>query len=102
MSRHDEFEALAEKLLLIGHGKNTGYTPPENAHMVVDTALAMAEDFLAKLKARREEKDAFDGLTQEEFDMVHSGNKIAAIKSIRGRTGMNLAEAKVYADQAAL
>jgi hypothetical protein len=49
----DRFEALAEKVLLVIAGKGTGYTPPENAHMLVDTALAITKDFLEKLEEKR-------------------------------------------------
>ena len=51
----DRFEVLAEKVLLVLAGKGASYTPPENAHMIVDTALEITEDFLEKLAIRRSE-----------------------------------------------
>jgi ribosomal protein L7/L12 len=98
MSRHDEFEALAEKLLLVTLRKGEGYTPPENAHMIVDTALAVAEDFLTKLRLRREEKDKLEPLTSAERQLIRESNKIGAIKSVRERTGTSLKEAKAFVD----
>ena len=94
-----EFEALAERILHSVIRKNNGYTPPGNAHMLVDTALAITEDFAEKLRLRREEIQQFDGLTAEEVEALRDGNKIRAIKLVRERTGMNLKDAKQHVDK---
>lgn len=99
MSRHKRFEELAEKILMATIRKGQGYTPPANAHMVVDTALAITEDFLHKLHDRREEMDHFDGLSAEESEMVRGGRKINAIKSVKDRTGMSFQESKKLVDK---
>jgi ribosomal protein L7/L12 len=99
--KNEEFEALAERVLLVIASKGNGYTPPENAHMLVDTALAVAEDFVDKLQARREELDTFGGLMLEEIQMLNnsSAGRIKAITAVQERTGIPLADARDQVDR---
>jgi hypothetical protein len=95
-----EYEALAERILHSMIRKNSGYTPPKNAHMLVDSALAVTDDFVAKLEARREQIVEEGALTREEIGHIRNGNAIHAIKLVRERLGVNLKEAKSYVDKA--
>ena len=98
--RPADFDALAERILHSILRANTGYTPPDNAHMLTDTAIRMADEFLHGLKVRHEDRLGDGFLTPEERELARGGNKIRTIKLVRERTGMMLKDAKDYVDKA--
>jgi len=99
MSRHEQFETLAEKVLLtlMGSEEAERLLAP---HTLVNIALTVTEDFLDKLRTRREKMDKFDGLLPEEIQMLRDEQLIKAIKSVCERTHMDVKSAKKFVDQA--
>lgn len=95
-----EFDALAERLLHSVIRKSNGYTPPESAHMLVDTALAIAEDFVKALAERRVASIESSELTLGERNVLVTGDKISVIRMVRERLGLNLKDAKSFVDKA--
>jgi len=101
MSRHEQFETLAEKVLLtmLSQSPLEFMGEQEAPKALATVALAVTEAFLNGLRVRRDEMDNFDGLLPTEIQMLRDRQKIMAIKSVRERTGMGLKEAKTLVDQ---
>ncbi len=95
-----DFDALAERILHSVIRKDNGYTPPGNAHMLVDTALALASDLVEKLETRHATVIEGSELTRREINDLHNCQDLQAIKSVRERLGLTLKGAKKFVDEA--
>jgi len=96
----EDFDALAERILLAMAGKGDGYTPPKNVYMLSDSAIALAEHFSEALHKRRVGLLGDVDLTSTEVDAIKDGRIIDAIKFVRNRTGMTLRDSKAHVDEA--
>lgn len=92
------FDDLAKDVLLAMVGGQVNYVPPENAHMLVNSSLAIADEFMRALVHRRANMCDSE-LHPEEIAALQDKGKIQAVKMVRLRTGLNLKEAKEIVDR---
>lgn len=94
----DYYNALAKDVLLAFVSSQRNYTPPENAHMLVESAMAITDEFRKALMRRQMDIDSTE-LEADEIAALQNNKKIEAIKLVRLRTGLNLKEAKKIVDR---
>lgn len=93
-----EFDALAERIL---HSLIRGGRKELDEESLGQAAVRCADDFVYRCRQRHLIRRQYDGVLEDELDLILAGQKIKAIKVIRKRSGMGLKEAKKLVDQVA-
>ena len=92
---NQEFDALAERILLARLSCDLPVYPDDFAEFAVKTADA----FVTQLNQRREAQRTSTKLNPEEVRLLENQRIIDAIKSVRVRTGMDLKGSKSFVDR---